>query len=229
VKVVLFGATGMIGSGALIECLAHPDVEAVLAVGRRSSGVVHEKLSEVLQDDFLDYSAISDRLRVYDACLFCLGVSAAGMSEAEYTRVTHDFTVAAAEAFFAMNPDRTFCYISGQGADSTERGRVMWARVRGRLENRLLGMGLGPVWIFRPGFVQPKKGVRSSTTLYNAIYAVLGPIYPLLETAAPKHVTSSDRLGLALIRAARDGAPKAILGNAEINALAELERARVDA
>ena len=226
-KVVLFGATGMIGSGALIECLVHPDVEALLAVGRRSSGVVHPKLSEVLHDDFLDYSTIVERLRGYDACLFCLGVSAAGMSEAEYTRVTHDFTVAAAEAFFAMNPDGTFCYISGQGADSTERGRVMWARVRGRLENRLLGMGLGPVWIFRPGFVQPKKGVRSRTKLYNAIYSMLGPIYPLLETVAPKHVTSSDRLGLALIRAARDGAPKALLGNAEINAMGELERARV--
>jgi uncharacterized protein YbjT (DUF2867 family) len=229
VRVVLFGGTGMIGSGTLIECLAHPDVESVLSVGRRTTDVLHQKLDEVLHDDFLDYSAISERLRGYDACFFCLGVSAAGMSEAEYTRVTHDFTLSAAEAFFALNPKGTFCYISGQGADSTERGRVMWARVRGRLENRLLELGLGPVWIFRPGFVQPMKGVRSSTRLYNAIYAVLGPIYPLLETVAPKHVTSSDRLGLALIRAAREGAPKPILGNAEINALAELEGARLGA
>jgi hypothetical protein len=217
----------MIGSGALIECLGHPDVEAVLAVGRRPTGVDHEKLDELAHEDFLSYGAVSDRLRGYDACLFCLGVSAAGLSEAEYTRVTHDFTIAAAEAFLAMNPDGTFCYISGQGADGSERGRVMWARVRGRLENRLLGMGLGPVWIFRPGFVQPVKGVTSRTSLYRAIYAVLGPVYPLLETVAPKHVTSSDRLGLALIRAARLGAPKPVLGNPEINALAGAERERV--
>jgi hypothetical protein len=217
----------MIGSGALIECLGHPDVEAVLAVGRRPTGVDHEKLDELAHEDFLSYGAVSDRLRGYDACFFCLGVSAAGISEAEYTRVTHDFTVATAEALFAMNPDGTFCYISGQGADSTERGRVMWARVRGRLENRLLGMGLGPVWILRPGFVQPVKGVTSRTSLYRAIYAVLGPVYPVLDRIAPKHVTTSERLGLALIRAAREGAPKPILGNPEINALAAAERARI--
>lgn len=228
-RVVLFGGTGMIGSGALIECLAHPDVESVLAVGRRSTNVLHRNLDEVLHDDFLDYSALAKTLRGYDACFFCLGVSAAGMSETEYTRVTHDFTLAAAEAFFAENPPGTFCYISGQGADRTERGRVMWARVRGRLENRLLGMGLGPVWIFRPGFVQPMKGVRSRTTLYNAIYTVLGPIYPLLNRVAPRWVTSSDRLGLALIRAARDGAPVRVLENEHINALAALEEARLGA
>ena len=226
-KVLLFGGTGMIGSGALIECLAHPAVEAVLAVGRRPTGVAHAKLSELIHDDFLDYGAVLEQFRGYDACLFCLGVSAAGMSEAEYTRVTHDFTIAAAEALFAMNPNGSFCYISGQGADSSERGRVMWARVRGRLENRLLGMGLGPIWIFRPGFVQPVKGVTSRTSLYRAIYVVLGPIYPVLDRIAPKHVTTSERLGLALIRAAREGAPRPILGNPEINALAALERARV--
>jgi len=226
-KIILFGGTGMIGSGALIECLAHPDVEAVLSVGRRATGVKHSKLEELIHLDFLNYADVAERFRGYDACLFCLGVSAAGMSETEYTRIAHDFTIAAAEAFFAMRPGGTFCYISGQGADSTERGRVMWARVRGRLENRLLAMGLGPVWIFRPGFVQPVKGVRSGTTLYRVIYAMLGPVYPLLDRVAPKHVTTSERLGLALVGAAKGGAPEPILDNAAINALAAAERERL--
>lgn len=217
----------MIGSGALIECLGHPDVEAVLAIGRRRTGREDPKLEEVVHDDFLDYSAVSDRLQGYDACLFCLGVSAAGMSEERYTRITRDFTLAAAEAFWAANPARTFCYISGAGADSEETSRIMWARVRGALENRLLAMDGGPAWIFRPGYVQPVKGVRSRTRLYRAAYAVLAPLFPVLDRVAPDHVTTTERLGRALIRVARDGAARTHLENADINALAEAERARL--
>lgn len=226
-KLVLFGGTGMIGSGALIECLDHPDVEKVLVVGRRSCGVVHDKVEELIRDDFLDYSDVLDRMRGYDACLFCLGVSAAGMSEADYARFTHDFAMAAARALRDANPALTFCYISATGADSAEKSRIMWARVRGRLENHLLAMDGGPVWIFRPGYIQPMKGVTSRTKLYNAIYVVLGPLYPLLNRVAPDHVTSTDRLGLALIRAARQGAPLSHLENRDINALAEAEAARL--
>ena len=226
-RVVLFGGTGMIGAGALIECLDHPDVERLLVVGRRSCGVAHEKVDELIHTDFLDYSDVLDRFRGYDACLFCLGVSAAGMSESEYERVTHDFTVSAARALREANPALTFCYISATGADSNETSRIMWARVRGRLENHLLAMNGGPVWIFRPGYIQPMKGVSSRTKLYNAIYAVLGPLYPLLDRLAPTHITSTDRLGLALIRAAREGAPLAHLENRDINALAEAEAARL--
>ena len=225
-KLVLFGATGMIGSGALIECLDHPDVEKVLVVGRRSCGVVHEKMEELLHDDFLDYASIRERWRGYDACLFCLGVSAAGMSEADYTRFTYDFAMAAARALREVNPALTFCYISATGADSAEKSRIMWARVRGRLENHLLAMEGGPTWIFRPGYIQPMKDVTSRTRLYNAIYVVLGPLYPLLNRVAPEYVTSTDRLGLALIRAAREGAPLRHLENRDINALAEAEAAR---
>lgn len=217
----------MIGSGALLECLGHPDVTSVLAVGRRSCGVEHERLDEVLHDDFLDYAGVVDRFTGCDACFFCLGVSAAGMSEDEYTRITRDFTLAAARALWSARPGLSFCYISGAGADAEERSRMMWARVRGGLENRLLAMDGGPTWIFRPGFVQPMKGVRSGTMLYRAAYAVLAPLFPVLDRVAPGHVTTTERLGLALIRAARDGAPRPRLENRDINALAEAERVRL--
>lgn len=226
-RVVLFGATGMIGSGALIECLEHPEVSSVLAVGRRSCGVEHEKLDEVLHDDFLDYGAVADRFADHEACFFCLGVSAAGMSEEEYTRITRDFTLAAARALWSVSPELSFCYISGAGADTEEKSRMMWARVRGGVENRLLEIDGGPTWIFRPGFVQPMKGVTSGTRLYRAAYAVLAPLYPVLDRVAPGHVTTSERLGLALIRAARDGAPRPRLENRDINALAEAEKVRL--
>lgn len=214
----------MVGSAALIECLEHPDIEQVLVVGRRSCGVKDERVQEVLHEDFLDLSSIAERFEGHDAVFFCLGVSAAGMSEEDYTRITDGFTRAAAETFFSVNPDGTFCYISGLGADSTESSRAMWARVRGRLENRLLALDHGPVWIFRPGFIQPTKGVRSSTRLYDVLYRVAWPIFPLLNRFSPNQVTTSDRLGMALIRAGRAGAPANYLHNREINALAAAER-----
>ena len=227
-RIVLFGATGMIGSGSLIECLDHPDVASVLAVGRRTCGLKHAKLDELVHEDFLDYSRIQGRFEGHDACFFCLGVSAAGISEEAYTRITRDFTLAAARTLWHVNPDLSFCYISGAGADEEEESRMMWARVRGGLENRLLELDGGPTWIFRPGFVQPVKGVTSRTTLYKAAYAVLGPVFPVLDRIAPRHVTTTERLGLALIRAARDGAPRSRLDNADINAMAEAERIRLD-
>ena len=221
-KIVLFGATGMIGSGALIECLGHPDVERVLVVGRRPCGVEHERLEEILHDDFLDLSSIAGRFRGYDACMYCLGVSSAGMSEAAYHRITYDMTAAAAEAMLAAAPGARFVYISGAGADATERGRTMWARVKGAIENRLASMPFGDVWLFRPAFIQPMKGVRSRTRLYNAVYAALGPLYPLLRRF-PKWVTSTEKLGLAMIRAVRDGTSAGVLENDEIEALGAAE------
>jgi uncharacterized protein YbjT (DUF2867 family) len=227
VKVILFGATGMIGSGALIECLEHPDVEAVLAVGRRPSGARHEKLSELVHDDLLDVSGVVDQVHGYDACLYCLGVSSAGMSEEAYDRVTYAMTVAAAEALLAANPRLVMCYISGAGADGSESGRVMWARIKGKTENQLKRMPFASVWIFRPGYIQPLKGVRSRTPLYNALYAVTGPVFPILARLAPRWVTTTEKVGLALIRSARDGAPSTILESADINALAEAEEGRL--
>jgi len=225
-KYVLFGATGMVGSGALLECLDHSDVERVLVIGRRPCGHGgHDKVEEILHEDFEDYSTIVDELRGYDACFFCLGVSAAGMSEEDYTRMTYTFALKAAEALRSVNPGLAFCYVSGQGADSTESGRVMWARVRGRLENRLIALG-GAVWIFRPGFIQPMKGVQSRTALYNTLYKVLFPLTLILR-AIPGLATATDRFGLALIRVARDGAEGNHFGNRQIEALADAEIAHL--
>lgn len=222
-RVVLTGATGMIGSGTLIECLEHPDVESVLVIGRRSCGTSDPRVTEVLHDDFTDYEAVADQWAGCDAFLWCLGVSASGMSEDDYTRITDTFTMRAAEAFFASNPDGVFCYVSGEGADSSESTRIMWARVRGRLENKLLGL-TGRAFVFRPGVIQPTKGVRSATALYQMAYNVVGPFFPLLNRLIPNRITSTDRLGIALIRVGRDGASGNHFTNQDINALAAAER-----
>ena len=226
-KVVLFGGTGMLGSGALIECLAHPDVVEVLSVVRRPSGVRHAKLAEIVHDDFFDFSRVANRFRGCDACFFCLGVSSAGMTEAAYRKVTLDTTLAAARTLLGASPASSLCFISGAGTDSSEKGRVMWARVKGEAENRLLDLPFGNVWLFRPGYVQPMKGVRSRTRMYNAAYAVLGPLYPVLSRLGPGVVTTTEKLGLAMIRAARDGAAKKVLENRDINELAAAELSRL--
>jgi uncharacterized protein YbjT (DUF2867 family) len=219
VRVVLFGATGMIGSGVLLECLRDPRVSAVLAVGRSRAPQSHPKLTQIVHDDFLRYDAIRQQLAGYDACFFCLGVSAVGMSEADYHRLTYDITVAAAEALLAVNPGLTFCYVSGASTDSTEHGRMMWARVKGKTENRLLAMSERS-YMFRPGFIQPVHGVRSKTLLYALIYDVTRPLYPVLARLFPNSVSTSDGLGRAMIAVAATGYSKRILEIPDINALA---------
>lgn len=220
VKVVLFGASGMVGGGVLLECLDDPRVESVLVVGRRACGVSHPKLTEALQDDFFDYAALAPRFRGLDACFFCLGVSAAGLSEAEYSRRTFDLTLAAARALAAASPHIIFVYVSGAGTDSTERGRVMWARVKGRTENALLALPIGGAYMFRPGFIQPMRGVRSRTPLYRGFYVVLGPLLPLLRRIFPRQITTTVAVGRAMIALAEHGDAKKILGPADINRLA---------
>lgn len=210
----------MIGSGVLQECLDDDRVTSVLALGRSSCGVDDPKLSEVILSDLTDYSGVSDRLTGLDACFFALGVSAAGMSEAAYHHVTYDLTIAAAEALMAANPDLVFCFVSGQGTDSTERGRFMWARVKGKTENQLLQLPMRS-YMFRPGFVQPLKGVRSKTRLYQAFYVVGAPLFPLLRRLFPKYVTTTVNIGRAMIEAAATGYPKRVLENPDINDLAE--------
>jgi uncharacterized protein YbjT (DUF2867 family) len=223
VHVILFGATGMVGQGALLECLDDPDVERVLAVVRRRTGTTHAKLEELFVNDFTDYAAVEDRLRGYDACLFCLGVSAAGRTEAEYRRVTYDYTLAAARTLARLSPSISFCYVSGSGTDSTEKGRSMWARVKGKVENDLLALPLGAAYMFRPGYIQPVRGVVSSTRLYRAIYAAVGWMYPVLSKAFPESVLTSATLGRALLVAAKRGAPKRVLEPADIHALVPRE------
>jgi uncharacterized protein YbjT (DUF2867 family) len=167
-----------------------------------------------------DYSAMTDQLSGYDACFFCLGISSTGMSEEAHHRITYELPVNAAEALLAANPGMTFCHISGAGAYSSEQGRMMWARVKGKTENKLIEMDFGATWVFRPGFIQPGKGVRSRTAMYNVIYALAQPLYAVLGRLTGRSLTTTEMLGLAMLRAARDGAPKTILHNPDINRLA---------
>ena len=218
-NVILFGATGMVGQGVLRECLLDPDVEGVLSIGRAETGQHHEKLRELVHRDFSDFSTVSGELRGYDACFFCLGVSSAGMKEEDYRRVTLDFTVAAARAVAEKNPSMIFVYVSGAGTDSTERGRSMWARVKGRTENTLLQMPFRAAYMFRPGFIQPLHGVTSKTTLYRAFYAVTTPLFPIFRALAPKVVTTTEQIGRAMLQVAKHGAPKRVLESADIAAL----------
>ena len=214
---ILFGATGMVGSGALIECLADDRVTAVVSVSRRRTGVTHPKLREVLHNDFFNYSAIQSEFAGVDACFFTLGVSVVGKSEAEYSHLTFDLTLAAATAIVTASPRAAFCYVSGMGTDSTEHGRVMWARVKGRTENALLALPFRAAYMFRPGFIQPMKGVQSSIRLYRAAYVVTTPIFPLLRSLFPRFVTTSEKVGRALINVSDSGYSKRILESDDIN------------
>jgi uncharacterized protein YbjT (DUF2867 family) len=215
-KVILFGATGMVGQAALRACLRDPDVSAVLALVRSPTGLRHDKLRELVPADFYDLSSVAGELAGFDACLFCLGVSAAGMSEADYTHVTYDLTLRAAQLLAARNPTMTFIYVSGTGTDASERGRTMWARVKGRTENALLRLPFKGAYMFRPGFIQPQHGVVSKTTIYRIIYAILGPLYPILKALFPKYMTTSDEVARAMLAVARGGASQAVLENSDI-------------
>jgi uncharacterized protein YbjT (DUF2867 family) len=219
-KVILFGATGMIGQGVLRECLLDPGVERVLTVGRHATGQQHAKLRELVHADLYDLSPVASELAGYDACLFCLGVSAAGMSEADYRHVTYDLTLGAARLLAERSPGMTFIYVSGAGTDSSERGRSMWARVKGQTENALLGLPFKAAYMFRPGLIQPRHGIKSRTRLYRAVYASMGWLFPVLKVALPKHITTTDRLARAMLAAARNGVPKALLTTRDINQLA---------
>ncbi len=214
---MIFGATGMVGMGALLECLDDARVRSVLVVGRSSCGVQHAKLTEVLHQDFFNYGALAERFRDRDACFFCLGVSSAGMEEPKYHRLTYDLTLAAAQAMSTANKRMTFCYVSGQGTDSSERGRSMWARVKGQTENALLRLPFKAAFMFRPGLIQSMRGVRSKTKLYNALYAVFGPLVPLLRRLFPNHVTTTVIVGRALIHVAANGYAKPLLETSDIN------------
>ncbi len=210
-RVVIFGASGMVGSGVLLECLEDARVTSVLVVGRSRCGVSHPKLEEVLHQDFFDYGALRSRFAGRDACFFCLGVSAARLGEAEYRRLTYDLTLAAARALVAASPTLTFCYVSGAGTDATGRSRMMWARVKGETENALRALPFEAAYMLRPGLIQPLKGVRSKTRLYQAFYAGAGPLLSLLRRIAPGRSLTTVTMGRAMIRLALRGYPKSVL------------------
>jgi uncharacterized protein YbjT (DUF2867 family) len=218
-KVILFGATGMVGQGVLRECLLDAGVESVLAVGRSPTGQRHAKLREILRDDFLDYSAIESELAGYDACFFCLGVSSVGMSEERYRHLTYDITMAAAKTLAKLNREMVFVYVTGRGTDSTERGPLMWARVKGKTENDLLKLPFKAAYMFRPAAIQPLHGIRSKTAWYQAAYVVAAPVLTLLNRIAPQYVTTTEQVGRAMIKVARDGYPRPVLESEDINAV----------
>lgn len=210
-NVLLFGATGMLGQGTLRECLLDPGVGRVVTVGRRATGQQHAKLREVVVPNVADLSGVEAELAGFDACLFCLGVSAAGMSEERYTKLTYDLTLAVARTLVRLNPGMTFVYVSGMGTDSSERGRVMWARVKGRTENALLKMPFRAAYMFRPGVVIPIHGITSSTRLYRILYAVARPLYPVVKALFPHSVVTTEQFGRAMLAVARNGFPKPVL------------------
>ena len=218
-NVLILGATGMVGQGVLRECLLDDGVTRVVTLGRTSTGQSHRKLHEIVYRDLMNLIPVEDQLRDLDACFYCLGASAAGLDEAEYTRINHDLTLAVAETLARLDPGMTFLYVSGTGTDSTERGRTMWARVKGRTENALLRLPFKAAYMLRPGVIIPMHGVRSKTPLYHIFYSVLGPVLPALKKLFPRSVITSEQLGRAMLRLARSGYSKRVLEMADLAAL----------
>ena len=219
-KVLIFGATGMVGQGVLRECLQDSGVELTVTIGRSATGMHHPRLREIVHADLSDYSAIEDQLAGFDACFFTLGAASSEMRQADYERITCGFTLAAAEALSRLNPRMTFIYVSGSGTDSSEKGLMMWARVKGRTENALLRLPLS-AYMFRPGFIEPLDGIQSKTPSYRLFYKVGGPLLPLLRRALPNRILTTRQVGQAMLAVARRGYAKRVLEARDIRAVAE--------
>jgi uncharacterized protein YbjT (DUF2867 family) len=214
--VILFGGTGMVGQGVLRECLLDPGVQRVLSIVRSPSGQQHPKLREVVPTDFYDLSSIEPELAGYDACFFTLGVTSAGMDEQQYSHVTYDLTLAAAKPLARLNPAMTFIYVSGTGTDSSESGRVMWARVKGKTENAILRLPFKASYMFRPGFIQPLHGIKSKTKLYQIFYSITTPIFPMLKALFPRHIATTEEIGRAMLNVSHRGFSKPVLEAGDI-------------
>jgi len=217
-KILIFGATGMVGQGVLRECLLDPDVTQVLVLGRNPTGQQHPKLREIIHPNLYDYSNIEAELTGMDACFYCLGVSSVGMKEDDYARISYDMTLAAATVLARLNPNMVFTYVSGAGTDSSEQGAIMWARVKGKTENALLRLPLR-AYMFRPGIIQPLHGVRSKTALYQFFYTLAVPLFPLLRAIFPQQITSTEQIGKAMLIVARRGSDKKLLESKDIVSL----------
>jgi uncharacterized protein YbjT (DUF2867 family) len=226
-NVLLFGATGMVGQGVLRECLLDPGVQLVQSVGRTAgrtvNGTLHPKLRNIVHSDLSHYADIEAKLSGFDACFFCLGVSSSGMTEEDYARVTYDITLAAAETLCRLNPKMTFVYVSGAGTDSSEHGRTMWARVKGRTENALLRLPF-VAYMFRPGVIEPRHGVRSKTTSYRVLYTLTKPLLPVLRWIFPNQVLTTEQIGLAMLAVARKGFPNRVLESKDIRKAASVRQ-----
>ncbi|PIB35734.1 epimerase [Reichenbachiella sp. 5M10] len=220
-KVIITGATGMVGKGVLLECLDHPEITAVLSVARRPLDLQHEKLTELIHEDFSDFRAIAQQISGYDACYACMGVSSAGMKESDFKRYTYDYTLALARTLHASSPHMTFTYVSGAGTDSTEKGKVMWARIKGKTENDLLNLGFGQAYMFRPGLIVPKRGVKPSGKVYSLLINCLSWLFPLLRKLNPDSVVDSTQVGQAMIQATIHGHSHTIIPPKDIQILAK--------
>lgn len=225
-KILIFGASGMVGSGVLRECLNAADVEAVRSISRTRLNHQHPKLEQVIRAGSADNPSTlhDDDLRDVDACFFCLGVTAAGMTEAQYTRLTYGLTLAVAQRLCALSPGATFIYVSGAGADSTQNSRTMWARVRGTTENSLLRLPFKRVHILRPAVIQPLHGATSRTRSYRLFYAVTGPLLTMLRYLLPEKVLSTEVIAQAMLSIARSGTPDAVLGSSQIYRVAQRDK-----
>jgi uncharacterized protein YbjT (DUF2867 family) len=217
-NVMLFGATGMVGQGVMRECLLDPEVHLLQTVGRTATGAQHPKLRETVHNDFWHYESLEAQLSGFHACFFCLGVTSSGMTEENYQRVTYGITLAAAEALSRLNPQMTFIYVSGSGTDTSERGRSMWARVKGKTENALLRLPFKGAYMFRPGIIQPLHGIKSSTPLYNVFYTLGKPLLPLLRLVIPDQILTTEQVGRAMLAVAKHGFSKQILKIKDIQA-----------
>jgi uncharacterized protein YbjT (DUF2867 family) len=215
-KVLILGATGMVGQGVMRECLLDAGVSRVVALGRHATGNAHAKVQEIVHADLFDLGPIERELTGLDACFYCLGATAAGKSEREYARINYDMTLAVAETLARLDPDMTFVYVSGQGTDSTERGRTMWARVKGRTENALLRLPFRAAYMLRPGIILPMHGIKSRTTLYRVFYTLMTPLYPALRALFPRAITTTEHLGRVMLRLARSGYSKPVLETTDI-------------
>ena len=216
VRAIITGVTGMVGEGVLHECLMHPDVEAVLVITRKSIGLKHSKLTEIVHSNFFDISSLEASLKNYNACFFCLGVTSVGKKEEEYYHLTYDLTTHVAATLAKVNADLTFCYVSGVGTDSSEKGTSMWARVKGRTENELINIFSARAFMFRPGYIQPTKGLKNT----NKVYYLFSWLYPLWKTLFSKYVCTLKDIGLAMINTVTKGYDKQVLEVKDIIALA---------
>lgn len=216
INAIITGATGMVGEGVLHECLNHPDVETVLLINRRTANVRHPKIKEIIHKNFFDLSSIENRLTGYNACYFCLGISSVGKSKYEYTKITYDLTKTFADTFLELNPEMTFCYVSGAGTDSSEKGRIMWARVKGKTENYILNLGFKGAYMFRPNMIKPGKGFKNTI----APYKIMAPLLLIFNLLFPQFVCSLEQIGKAMINSVLKGYNKNVLDVADIKKLA---------
>jgi uncharacterized protein YbjT (DUF2867 family) len=221
-KVIITGSTGMVGKGVLLECLDDPRVTQVLAINRNPVAIKHSKLKEVIHKDFGDFAPIQSELSGFDACFHCMGVSSAGMNEEQYTKLTYDISLALAKACYNANPNMVFNYVSGTGTDSSEQGRSMWARVKGKTENDILKLGFHKALMFRPGVIQPLRGIKSRTKLYQTIYVIMSPLWPVFKLLFGKNITDTTKIGKAMVNSVEQDLKSVHLENPQINELAKM-------